>query len=209
LLDIPEDVDLILFEGGGYINDIWYGPTLLKQIMKRNSQQIAIGPHSLKFTKTDFSSYFQDQRPVEIFCREKYSYLHLNKLVFPVNVKIKVSKDTAFYLEKSDLETGTLCEEYDLICFRTDKESALTSKQKKEVITGSEKPFIQDISIDGTFTEFINKVEKAKKIYTDRLHVAILGYIFEKDVTLYGNRYHKNRGVWEYCLKDQVNFEIL
>jgi hypothetical protein len=27
-----------------------------------------------------------------------------------------------------------------------------------------------------------------------------------KDATLYSNRYHKNRGVWEYSLRDSVRF---
>jgi len=36
LLDIPAETELILFEGGGYMNDIWYGLTLLRQILRRH-----------------------------------------------------------------------------------------------------------------------------------------------------------------------------
>ncbi|MCK4438582.1 polysaccharide pyruvyl transferase family protein, partial [Candidatus Bathyarchaeota archaeon] len=55
-------------------------------------------------------------------------------------------------------------------------------------------------------TDFVSWVANAETVYTDRLHVAILSSILGKDVTLFGNIYHKNRGVWEISLRDSVRF---
>ena len=67
-------------------------------------------------------------------------------------------------------------------------------------------PVVSDVSMRGSLTDFVSTVENAEEVFTDRLHVAILGSILGKKVTLYGNVYHKNRGVWEYSLRDTVNF---
>lgn len=53
-----------------------------------------------------------------------------------------------------------------------------------------------------TFEEFIATVDGARTIYTDRLHVALLGHLLDTAVTLYENSYYKNRGVYKYSLAD-------
>lgn len=44
---------------------------------------------------------------------------------------------------------------------------------------------------------------KAKAITTNRTHSAIMGVIAGKEVEIFANSYHKNRGMWEYSLKDR------
>jgi hypothetical protein len=44
---------------------------------------------------------------------------------------------------------------------------------------------------------YLAEAAKSKEIHTNRLHYAITGLILGRDVTLYPNDYHKNRGVWE------------
>ena len=208
LLELPEETELILFEGGGYMNDIWYGPTLLWQVMKRNPEPVAVGPQSYLFTKTRFHQYFEDNRPVHLFCREKYSLEHLKKKGLPNNVVTSVSPELALYLNEGDLREFITQRDggYELIALRNDKESALSSSAREEIIQMCENPMISDISLGKTMTDFVSTVNNADKVFTDRLHVAILSKILGKKVTLFGNKYHKNKGVWEYSLKDSVDY---
>lgn len=208
LLELPPKTELILFEGGGYMSDIWYGPTLLRQVMKRNPAPVAVGPQSYLFTKTKFHEYFEDDRPVDLFCREEYSLEHLKKMSLSENVSIHVSPELSLYLIQKDL--SNFIEErpsgYELFAFREDKESLLGQAVKEKIIQMADNPMIADISMEKTLKDFVSTVYNAESIYTDRLHVAILSKILGKKVTLFGNRYHKNKGVWLYSLQDSVEY---
>ncbi|TFH13970.1 hypothetical protein E4H04_11055 [Candidatus Bathyarchaeota archaeon] len=208
ILELPRETELILFEGGGYMSDIWYGPTLLRQVMKRDKAPVAVGPQSYLFTHTRFHQYFEDGRPVHLFCREPYSLEHLRKKGLPSNVTISLSPELALYLTPDDLSRFIEPREggYELIAFRNDKESAIEKSVRDEVMELSDNPVIADISMQKTLTDFVSAVYHAAYVYTDRLHVAILSQILGKPVTLFGNMYHKNRGVWEYSLKNHVTF---
>lgn len=208
LIELPPETELILFEGGGYMSDIWYGPTLLRQVMRRTSVPVAVGPQSFLFTRTRFNQYFEDGRTVDLFCREEYSLEHLRKKGLPENVSIHLSPELALYLTQEDL--ADYIEEridgYTLIAFRKDKESAIGQTAKNEIIQMVSDPLIADISMEKTLKDFISTVYNAETVYTDRLHVAILSKILGKKVTLFGNKYYKNRGVWEYSLRNSVEY---
>lgn len=213
LLRIPRNADLILFDGGGYMNDVWYGPVLLRRVMRVCRQPIAVAPQSYMFRNTDFMGFFGDGRTAILFCRERYSLNHLTSTSVPDNVRILLSEDTALYLEKRDLNEyiDSSSETYDLVCLRKDKESIISKQIKRKIIDSSESPLVEDISKRGKLNEFVSTVANARRIFTDRLHVAILGHILEKETTLYENNYHKNRGVYEYslCKKTKIKFEEL
>ena len=211
LLKIPSEADLILFEGGGYMNDIWYGPVLLKQVLKRHDQPIAVAPQSYWFESTDLMSHFEDGRPVTLFCRERRSLELLQGMSRPDNVDIKVSGDTALYLDVEELRPliKPVRGPYDLVCFRKDKESIITPEKKREIIESSDAPLVEDISKKGELGDFISTVADASLVYTDRLHVAIAAHILGKEATLYPNRYHKNRGVYEYSLSGNPGIRFI
>ena len=203
LIDVPEDADLILFEGGGYMNDIWYGLVLLRQILRRHGQPIAVAPQSYWFEETDFLGMLAGERRVTLFCRETYSHELLASKPRPENVRVFTSGDTALYLERSDVEdlideTG---ESHDLICFRRDRESLIPDETRRDVVEASEAPRVGDISKTGSLRDFVSAVANARTIHTDRLHVAILSHILGREATLYDGLYHKSRGVYEYSLR--------
>lgn len=208
LIDIPPDTDLILFEGGGYMSDIWYGPTLLQQVIQRNPRPIAVAPQSYLFNKTNLNSVIKGCREVTLFCREKYSKEHLRKLKLPPSVEIKQSQDTALYLEKEDLKgfIKPIGDDYELLSFRKDKESIISKKTKKSIRETCFNPVERDISKESNLGDFISWVANAKEVFTDRLHVAILGHVLDKKTTLFANIYHKNKGVWEYSLRESIKF---
>lgn len=202
LIDLPEDADLILFEGGGYMNDIWYGPVLLQQVLRRHRKPVAVAPQSYAFRGTDFMAMLPRDRPVTLFSRERYSLEHLSEMSRPPNIRLKLSQDTALYLQKGDLTplVEPIGESYDLVSFRGDKESLVPARERAAVKEACENPRIEDVSVRGSLSDFVSAVADARRIYTDRLHVSILAHILGKEVTLYGNRYHKNKGVYEHSL---------
>lgn len=207
LVNIPSDVELILFEGGGYVNDVWFGQTLLNQVLKRNQQTVAVGPQSYRFSQASIETY-DDTRNVHMFCREEASFKHLKQMDLTPNVHLDVSPEVALYLTREDLVKFITQKErgYQLVAFRKDKESAIGWDLVEEILHQCDNPLQRDVSVKDSFSEFISYVEHADQIFTDRLHVAILGSILGKKVTLFGNMYHKNRGVWEKSLTDKVTF---
>jgi exopolysaccharide biosynthesis predicted pyruvyltransferase EpsI len=203
LMDIPEDTGLILFEGGGYMNDLWYGLVLLREILRHHDQPIAVAPQSYWFKDTDLMGMLAGERPVTMFCRELYSRELLASKPTPPNVRILISGDTALYLGRSDLDSliDQWNDIYDLICFRRDRESKISRKLRGEVIAVSESPLEGDISKVGSLRDFVSTVANAMRVHTDRLHVAILSHILGREATLYDSFYHKSRGVYEYSLR--------
>jgi exopolysaccharide biosynthesis predicted pyruvyltransferase EpsI len=121
------------------------------------------------------------------------------------NIQLFLEHDTALSLTTEDLPVETIDQDYNLLCFRGDRESA--NPYIEQDVSGPIK--VQDISVStSSFTEFVNVASGSKHIYTDRLHGAILGSILKKDVTFYENSYHKSRGVYEYSLTDLPNIEF-
>jgi exopolysaccharide biosynthesis predicted pyruvyltransferase EpsI len=57
-----------------------------------------------------------------------------------------------------------------------------------------------DVSASVCFQEFVDSIKNAALIVTDRLHVAILGNLLEKQVLLRPGGYHKIRGVYEHSM---------
>ena len=211
LIDIPEDTGLILFEGGGYMNDLWYGLVLLREILRRHDQPIAIAPQSYWFKDTDFLGMLEGERPVTLFCRELYSRELLTSKPTPPNVQILASGDTALYLRRPDLEglIDQYDEKYDLICFRRDRESKIPSELMRKVIATSESPRVGDISKEGSLGDFVSTIANAGRVHTDRLHVAILSHVLGREATLYDSFYHKNRGVFEYSLRQNPMIKFI
>ena len=210
--------DVILIHGGGNMNDLWQGIRLLKNVLQHNTHNVIIvGPQTYWFNETCFPALFaKAKQDIYLFCREKFSYHLLNSLKVPKNVHVHLSHDTNFYLSKEDFHVRQ--GNYNLICLRTDKESALF--QKEEDIAKSlegltlagqlkSKTFIGDLSLHGNFRDFVRLIETSKRVYTDRLHVAILATILGKETVLYSNSYYKNRGVYEYSLSNYPNVKFV
>lgn len=209
LFKIPREVELILFEGGGYMNDLYYGLVLLKEILKDSKKTpVAVAPNSFWFRKANFKNLFASERPVTFFCREKYSYALLSEMHLPENVEVHLSKDTSLYLTREDLARFILSKarKNNLVCFRSDRESIIPKRVKQQIIKGvkenSSNILVADISKWGSLKAYVSVVANSSKIYTDRLHVAIVAHVLRKEFTLFSNCYHKNRGVYEYSLKN-------
>jgi len=211
--------DVILIHGGANMNDLWsHGIRLLKSVLHYNPHNvIIIGPQTYWFDETCFPSLFtKAKQDIYLFCREKFSYQLLKSLRLPSNIHVLLSHDTAFYLSKEDFHVRQGY--YDLICLRTDKESALFKKKEEAtkffegMTQGGQlksKILIEDSSLLRDYRDFIRIIETSKRIYTDRLHVAILAAILGKETVLYPNSYYKTRGIYEYSLSNYPNVKFV
>jgi len=201
---------VILINGGGNINDFYAaGRSFVLKILEANpNSEIIIAPETFYFSKKSpfISVLARSSQKIHIFCRERYSYSLMTSFKLPSNFHVYLSPDTAFYLSAVDFVkkglvspcTGRI---YDLVCLRTDKEAVISRVTLTKKIQ-RQSAIIKDISEFASFQEYVSSVMWARKIYTDRLHVAILGHILGKDVYLFPNVYYKNKAVFEYSLID-------
>jgi len=204
--------DIILLRGGAYLTDIWKEYHVLEStfcaIRYKPESIIIIAPQSFFFTTVQFPTFFKRiKHVVHLFCRERYSYNLLSSMHFPENVHIHLSHDTALYLSKEDFSLNSERGSYILIAPRNDIESAVTWKIKK--IPQHTKILFGDVIHVTDFGSFVNIVRNASKVYTDRLHVAILSAILGKETYLYPNSYHKNKGVYEFSLSKFRNVKFI
>jgi len=206
------DISAVYIHGGGHFNDEWGeewggGIRCLKTVARYFDVPIIIGPISCHFTERDPNPVFNSiDNEIHILCREEYSYSVLENMVKSDRVTLYVEDDTALYLDASDLDVESSGEDFSLISLRKGKESI-----NNMVDVTVEPPILaRDISQDEeTFERFINTASNAEKIYTDRLHGAIIGTILDKKVRFYENRYHKNRGVYEKSLSEYGNITFV
>jgi exopolysaccharide biosynthesis predicted pyruvyltransferase EpsI len=207
---ISEKTETFYIHGGGNFNDIYgFSVDWLKTLDKFSDGRIVVGPQSIFFQNKSPESIFENiENEVYFFCRENYSYEKMKDIEeFFQNLNVYKYPDTSFYLRQPDFE-GSKDEDYDLISFRKDLESSEPISKTSNAL----RPIQKDISVKSRdFQEFVEYVASARKIETDRLHIAILGHIFDKKVLLHDNSYYKNRGVYEYCMsKDsKIKFNYL
>lgn len=209
--------DVILIQGGANLNDMWgHGLHILRNIIKNSPlSRIIVAPQSYWFKNTRFQNLLKNSRQeIDLFARERYSHSLLCAMDLPRNAHVYLSQDSAFYLSKTDFHPTQ--GSYDLICPRLDKESLVNwnieDMQNCDIIDlrGSiENVLIGDISCYVDFDYFVKIVEGAKRVFTDRLHIAIFSTIMGKTTFLYPNCYYKNKGVYEYSLNKYPNIEFI
>lgn len=206
------ELSAVYIHGGGHFNDEWGkewggGVRCLKTVARYFDVPIIIGPISCHFTKTDPSSVLDSiDNELHILCREEYSHTLLENIIRNRNISLYVEDDTALYLDDSDLDVESFKGDFSLISLRKGKES-INNMIDKTI----EPPILaRDISNDEeNFKRFVDIASRADEIYTDRLHGAILGAILNKQVRFYENKYHKNKGVYEYSLSDNDNITFV
>lgn len=133
----PDDVDIIIINGGGAMNDEW--PTGAAQVLERYlekypKKRFIVGPSSYYFKHLDFAAIVnKTETPITLFCREEISYQALLAMPLGTHVKVRLSQDLAFELKGSDFiaEQRTLLNEKVILCaMRKDREgnSGILSK---------------------------------------------------------------------------------
>lgn len=203
---------VILIRGGGYLNDVWkaYGviDSIAKAIRGKPHAIVIIAPHSFYFNDLQFFNVLgQLEQQVHIFCREIPSYDALSSVRMAKNVHVHLSQDTAFYLSRKDFHVRSFGK-YVLIAARLDRESIMTWNVN-EIRKLGMPTVMRDLELLPDFKLYVRTIAEASKVYTDRLHVAILSAILSKETYLFPNSYHKNRGVYEFSLKRFRNVKFI
>jgi exopolysaccharide biosynthesis predicted pyruvyltransferase EpsI len=132
------------------------------------------------------------------FVREHTSLELCEKPFEEQGVSVLLDKDTAFWANRSDLESlvGSAEKRYRLYALRDDNEDA------GEMVNDFGKGVCLDPAyFCGSFEHWLRVHLFAEQIITSRTHSSILGAILEKPVILYPSKYHKNRSIWDYNLK--------
>lgn len=198
--------DAIYIHGSGGFNDIWNATTYIyAHLGDIFDCPLIVGPQSVYFDETDPHAIFETvSTPVYFFTREKYSFDILKPVVERhENIELNLSPDTALYLDEKDLTVDT-DPKYTLYSFRDDRESCVSDEDLPAENTGKVRR--EDIAqVTNTVEEYMQAIASADEVHTDRLHIGVGSSILGKDVTIYDNRYHKNRGIYEYCLSEYPN----
>jgi len=207
-LSLRTDPEVIYIHGGGNFNDLWgIGVQCYQSAARFFHCPIIVGPQSCTFDSQNIGKIFSStSNETHFFCREKYSYNLVSDATDKLaHVNVYIDHDTALYLNQGDLINRVHSSDNTLLAFRPDKESRNPTIQTK--INPPIKS--RDISkAENSFEDFVDAGARANKIFTDRLHAAILGTILDKQVFFYDNAYHKNRGVYEYSLIDKPNIHF-
>lgn len=203
------DIDAVYIHGGGNFNDLWgNGIRCLKAVARYLDAPIVVGPQSFHFTETDPTDLFASvDNEVRLLCRERYSLELMRGATGRLDhVRVATDHDASLYLDPEDLPVERTTEEYSLIALRRDEESAgvlLDEPIDAPVL-------VRDVSIEeACYEAFVGTVARARKLYTDRLHGAIVATLLGTEVRLYENAYHKNRGVYELSLEPFSTVEFV
>lgn len=197
--------DIIYLHGGGGYNNWCSGSALkiLEHALRVGEQKVIQGPCSISDAQ-----YIQEkmlpvlERVVThklIFFVREHTSLELCEEDFrELGVSVLLDQDTAFWTTPSALEAlaGQTGSRYRLYALRQDNEV--------EAIKVSD--FGRGVCLDpayfcGSFEHWLKLHMCAKQIITSRTHSSILGALLGKPVVLYPSRYHKNKSVWDYSLK--------
>ena len=207
----------ILFYGGGgnYINKYTQCETFIKNNVGKN--KIVILPHTIHNVEDSVKSLDKD---VDIFCREPTSYNWvLNTVKHPENVFIY--KDMSFLLDLTQYKDRPI-HGFHLECFRKDLEMTVVPCQhinidaplqlKDEYDSPKHKQVATYDKIKYNCNILVNFISMFDTIRTNRLHVAIVGSMLDKKVTMFPNSYYKNKSVYDYSMKDNyknLSFDII
>lgn len=195
--------EILFYAGGGNLVGIYQNCKRFLMNNLKNNNEIVILPHTVK----DEDILIQNlDNNTKIICREKQSYSYVfNNIRNKKNVYL--SKDTAFYiknLEKyKNKSTKILCN-----CFRTDDEKTDIKIPNDNFDLSTIKNGIywkNDKELNMTADKLFTYLSNYKKIYTNRLHIAIAGHLLDKIVHFYPNNYYKNEAVYDYSLKNDSN----
>jgi exopolysaccharide biosynthesis predicted pyruvyltransferase EpsI len=194
--------DKIVFYGGGgalidrYKNAINY----IKNNVNK-SKEFVILPHTINA----YSNFFKKApKNLKIFCREKTSYNILYNLVSHKE-NLFLSKDLAFYLQvKPQKGTGTLN------CFNSSVEGTKIPAQRNLDISAQWlNSWVRGKDVKKATRIFIKCIKQYHRVRTNRMYVAIVAALLNKQVSFYPNNYYKCNAVYEFSMKEFKNVRFI
>ncbi len=182
-----DNANYLIYGGGGNLIPLY--EDCRNFILKNKDKQIIICPQTIRGNE-DILCFPN----IYFFCRDKISFDHVHK--FTTNVCLDI--DVAMRCKPPIIN---IIPNGILYCFRNDHEKSLIFIPFEN----------QDISIWGTHDSksfLLYEVSKYSLIHTNRLHVAIAGWLLKIKTYLYDNSYGKNKAVYDTWdqLKSHITF---
>ena len=212
--DLPKDPRVFYLNGGFGFTSLWNNGIVdcFRKIVEHSGGPIIFGPQTILDAPDFFEKNFNQvvvqnkfKHPITFFSRELTSFKISQKCLISSVIK-EHDHDTALNLQIEDLERDlSLKKVKDYYAIRYDRETVRYTKWN---------PFwtwFDPVDNCETFQHWVNTHDLAENLITNRLHSSIVAMILGKRVTLLANKYHKNRSVWEYSLKEngvQWNNEV-
>lgn len=191
--------DAIYVQGGGGWCTWWnWTPRLVHSLTTTYpDNRIVVGPSTV--AKQDwYIDKWLPKKKILFYARERTTYDYMKTR----NVNLRLDHDTALALEKDDkwlkpLLAGEKMKPFKLAAIREDPESPDTLPESVDLDD-------YDVVIDPCQTrKWASLHLYATEILTNRSHSAILGAILGKKTKMFRGKYHKNRSIWEYSLKNR------
>ncbi len=210
------NAEIILINGGGTMTD--KGPATKKLaafIDEYPETAMIVAPSYYQYKSCDFSRICSKTKaPIQLFVRDNLSYEFLLGLDLPTNVVSNLSQDLAFELRSSsfiqDLQQKS-SQQHILITLKqeiVEQDEIIKRLIDQQLYLSRSKTINCDISTKVSYDEFIESICQAKIIYTDRLHVGLLGHLLNKDIHFVLNNNVKIKGVYEYNLDKASNVQL-
>lgn len=202
-----EDTVIYIHGGGGFVT--WWSGTPEEELLHAVSGHrgaVIVGPSTFLVYPRYLAALAKKvkellrSREVFIFNRERTSFEALKTAFSGSRVNIEHDHDTALNLTSADLPVRKTGNDKKYVLFSVRKDREMFSEQEMRILPFSLK--LDPVFYCWHFQHWIDVHASAARIFTDRLHSAIVGHVFGIPVTLFSNNYHKNRSVWEYSLKD-------
>ncbi len=197
--------DMIIYiHGCGGIGNTYKGVAgWTRRLREKNNNLIVFGP-STAMTKTEdlerLQYEFEGVENMIFYARERTTYKFM-KENFDFEVRLDSCPSLNLTKEDFDINNMNVGHRHKVLIFRKDKyeKTSLPKSLNFEDFDIMCDPATQAIS----FTEWAYNHYMADELVTNRLHSAIMGWILGCNVSLFANNYHKNRSMWEYCLKER------
>lgn len=188
--------EVIYIHGGGGWNTWWnWTPRMVRSITEKYDNRLIIGPSTVALQDWYIEKWMPPKGTV-FFAREHTTYEYMKNK----GLQIFLDHDTALHLTKGDkylkpLLVGDKLNSFKLAAIREDPESL-------DIIPEAINLDDYGIVVDPCQTKKWGPLHRdATKILTNRSHSAILGAILGKPTTMFAGKYHKNRSIYDYSLK--------
>lgn len=210
--DLPLDLTgkhTLVFGGGTLIDGSKsYAEDVIRPFLESEGRVILL-PCSIGGHEDLFKAY---PGQLEIFVREQVSLERLAKLGLPRD-RLHLCHDLGFagdiarLLPPHGSVPGGAIQ-----CFRTG-ESSLSSLPPDNVdiarAGGSHRHWLTRLGCEAALRPVVQFLSQFSMVETDRLHMAMLGAMLNKNVRLYSAPYSLNRGVYEYSMREFDNLELV
>jgi exopolysaccharide biosynthesis predicted pyruvyltransferase EpsI len=217
---------IVFLGGGGNLVGIYRGMRETIEACRDQSAQIILLPHTVRSNVDLIRSL--DNR-MTIWSRDVRSFEHVHKL----NPKLdcRLGHDMAFHCDVGKLLNDAECNEFGPPMLRAGLEQHGTTLDRlcrlpvvRFMRTDREARFWRidtDLDVSRAFGRvadartsklaswcFLKTISVAKRVVTDRLHVAIACALLQKECELLDNSYNKNREIYAHslCRFDTISF---